>query len=388
MKITLIRVIVAMGALLTALTGCRSEYRSSSVEWIKSKDLRTGNEIWQITSHDSISEAFYFYVSSVTSDDKYVIFRSKRSGGFDIYRSNLINGEITRLTDEGIKDACIHSDGKNMVYISGWKYYKMNVQTMERELVLDFTGKLPSKPAFRPSLTNDGRYTIVFTRQNDTNSLYRVNLETKEILKVMEQAGGSFSHQLINPADPDLITYNPLPDTQNDNSLPMEKRPRTRIINIKKGTNEPFLITPYGLRATHDSWSSGGDRYYFFEKNQKGWIPASVGSIDLNGDDYTRHYTNDTIKLGHGTISRDTRWFISDGQKPDDNPLILINLQDKKGKIICWPDASVDPPANVHVHPNFSSSGNFIIYTSDVVKTGTHQVYVVPIKVIKDSWHL
>ncbi|MCU0472562.1 MAG: hypothetical protein MUC93_04230 [Bacteroidales bacterium] len=62
----------------------------------------------------------------------------------------------------------------------------------------------------------------------------------------MEQAGGSFSHQLINPADPDLITCNPLPDTQNDNSLPMEKRPRTRIINIKNGTNEPFLITPYG----------------------------------------------------------------------------------------------------------------------------------------------
>ncbi|MCU0472561.1 MAG: hypothetical protein MUC93_04225 [Bacteroidales bacterium] len=54
-------------------------------------------------------------MSSVTSDDKYVIFRSKRSVGFDIYRCNLIKGEITRLTDEGIKDACIHPDGKNMV---------------------------------------------------------------------------------------------------------------------------------------------------------------------------------------------------------------------------------------------------------------------------------
>jgi len=293
---------------------------------------------------------------------------------------------MTRLTYEGIKDACIHPDGKNMVYISDWKYYKMNVHTLEKELVLDFTGKLPAKPSFRPSLTNDGKYTIVFTRQNNTISLYRVNLATKEILKVMEKGGGSFSHQLINPADPNLITYNPLPDTQNDNNLPLEERPRTRIINIKNGTNKPFLIVPYGLSATHDSLSSQGDRYYFFEKNQKGWIPASIGSIDLNGDDYTRHYTNDTIKLGHGTVSRDSKWFISDGQQPDNNPLILINLQDKKGKILCWPDASINPPSNVHVHPNFSSSGNFIIYTSDVVKTGIHQVYVIPIKDIKDSW--
>jgi len=257
---------------------------------------------------------------------------------------------------------------------------------MKKEILLDFTGKLPAKPFFRPSLTNDGKYTIVYTKQDDINNIYRVNLETKEIKKVMEQVGGSFSHQLINPVDPNLITYAPLPDTQNDINLPMEKRPRTRIINVNNGTDEPYLITPYGFRATHDSWSPLGNRYFFFEKTQPGWIPASIGSIDLNGKDYTRHYTNDSIRLGHGAASRDGKWLISDGQKPNDNPLILINIQGNKGKIICWPDASISTPANVHVHPNFSASGNYIIYTSDIVKTGIHQVYVIPIKEIKDKW--
>ena len=227
-KTTSISVIIPLGVLLVALSYCKSENKTYPKEWIKFKDQRTGNVVWQITSHDSISEAFYFYVNSVTSDDKYVIFRSKRLGQFDIYRCNLTNGEITQMTNEGINSACIHPDGKNMVYISGWKYYKMNVHTLKKEMVLDFTGKLPVEPSFRPSLTNDGKYTIVYTRQGDISSLYRVNLETKEILKVMEQDSGSFSHQLINPVDPNLITYNPLPDTQNDNNLPMGKEAKNK----------------------------------------------------------------------------------------------------------------------------------------------------------------
>lgn len=387
MKNVPIIVILVLSYLLATLISCESEEKSPPNEWIKFKDQKTGHEVWQITSQDSMSEAFYFYAPSFTSDDKYIIFKSKRTGTAEVYRCNLTNGEITQLTDENVGSACIHPDGENMVYISDWKYFKMNVHTLKKEMILDFTGKIPAEPRFRPSLTNDGKFTVVYTSHNDTINIYRVNLETREILKVMEQEGGSFSHQLINPVDPNLITYAPLPDTQNDMGLPMEERARARIINVNKGTNEPYLITPYGFRATHDSWSRIGNRYFFFEKSQPGWIPASIGSINLNGDDYTKHYTNDSIKLGHGTVSQDGKWFISDGQEPHNNPLILLNLDDGKTEFLCWPNASIERNlGNVHVHPNFSTSGNYVIYTSDVVKTGTHQVYVVPIKEIKNSW--
>jgi hypothetical protein len=380
-------ILMSLSLFLTVIISCKTGEKVTSNELIKFKDQKTGHEVWQLTKQDSMSEAFYFYAPSFTADDKYIIFRSKRSGTMEVYRCNLTNGEITQLTNQGVGNACIHPDGENMVYISDWKYYKMNVHTRKKEMVLDFTEKLPAEPFFRPSLTNDGKYTLVYTRQNDIISLYRVNLETKEILKVMEQDGGSFSHQLINPVDPNLITYAPLPDTQNDMDLQMVERPRARIINVKKGTDEPFLIVPYGFRATHDSWSPLGNRYFFFQKTEPGWIPASIGSIDKNGNDYTIHYTNDSIKLGHGATSQDGKWFISDGQEPFDNPLILLNLEDGKTEFLCWPNASISRNSgNVHVHPNFSTSGNFVIYTSDVEKTGTHQVYVMPIKKIKGSW--
>ncbi len=360
---------------------------SQTAEWVKFKDLKTGVGVWQVTSHDSLSEAFYFYAPSFTADDKYLIFRSTRSGVMEIYRCDLSNGAITRLTDQNVSSACIHPDGESMVYIADWSYYKMNVHTLEKEVIIDFKDKIPEKPVFRPTLTNDGKFTLVYTNGNNKICLYRVNLETKEVLKVFEQQGGRFSHQLINPSDPDIITYTPLPDRQDDMNLPMPERARTRMINVKEGTDKPFLVTPYGFRATHDSWSHSGDKYFFFEKSVPGWIPASIGSVSADGELYTKHFTSDSIKLGHGTVSKNGRWFISDSQDPFKNPLILINLEDGTSKIIAWPDASIKKDlGNVHVHPNFSLSGNYVVYTSDFTKTGTHQVYVVPIKEIIKNW--
>ena len=361
---------------------------SDVVEWVKFKDAKTGNEVWQLTAHDAPSEAFYFYAQSFTRDDRYAIFSSKRSGIWDAYRCDLSTGVIVPLTSgEDLRRACMYPDGRSMAYISGWKYYTVDVHTLEREEIFDFTGKLPAPPFFRPSFTQDGRYTLVYTRDEATGSvLYRVDLVAKEILSLLEVQTGGFGHEQINPVNPDLIAYAPSPDTQNDMHLPMDKRPRARLINVDAGTNTPFLIAPYGFRATHDSWSPLGDRYFFFEKTQPGWTPVSIASIDLQGKDYTRHYTDDTVRLGHGAVSEDGAWFITDSQQSYSNPLMLINLKDGKSKTLCWPDASVNTPARVHVHPNFSTSGDYVIYTSDVVKTDTAQVYVVPIRHIKDAW--
>jgi hypothetical protein len=367
--------------------GKMRENNTFQSEMKKFYDEQTGQEVWQITNHDSISEAFYFYAPAFTSDDKYVIFRSRRSGDWDVYRSELETGEIVRMTYDGVNAACIHPDGKSMVYLSDWKYYKMDVETLKKEVLIDFAGKLPSEPIFRPSLTRDGQFTIVMTRSDTLYKLFRVNLESGDIRNILQYDLDRISHSLINPSDPNLVTYVPYPDLQNDMSLPLEQRVRTRIIRVNENTDEPFVMPPYGFRATHDSWSPRGDRYFYFEKTRPGWIPAAIASIDKNGLDYTQHYISDSIFLGHGAASFDGKWFITDSQESFSNPLVLINLEDGVGKIISWPDASVNTPARVHVHPNFSSSGNYVIYTSDVRETDIHQVYIIPVREIKNKWN-
>ncbi len=377
---------VVVGVAVTiSISHCTTQ--NDPVEWKKYKDPLTGYEVWQITTADTSSEALYFYAPSFTADDRYIVFSSDRSGQREIYRCDLSNGKIVQLTYTNVGNACIHPDGQSVVFIEDWKYYKVDVHTLKKEMLVDFTDKMPAQPLFRPSLTNDGRYTLVWTRQEGDTRLFRVDLETKEILMVMKEKTISFTHPLIHPTNPDLITYEPYPDTQDDMTLPLGKRARTWILNVRTGERKPFLITPYGFRATHDSWSPLGDRFFFFEKTVPGWMPVSIASISVEGNDYTRYFTSDTIRLGHGSVSRDGKWFITDSQDPFENPLILINLEDKKCKILCWPNASIKAElGNVHVHPNFSSSSNFVIFTSDRDKTGICQVYVVPIKEIKDNW--
>ena len=74
------------------------------VEWKKRPDLATGHMVWQITSHDSASEAVYFENQPFTSDDKYVVFGSKRTGDWQIYRADMQTGEILRVSDK--KNPC------------------------------------------------------------------------------------------------------------------------------------------------------------------------------------------------------------------------------------------------------------------------------------------
>jgi len=176
-----------------------------------------------------------------------------------------------------------------------------------------------------------------------------------------------------------VITYVPGPDTQNDMTLPMEKRTRTWKVDLHTGTDRQFLTVPYGFRATHESWTHDGSRFFFFRKTRPGWSPAAICSIDQSGGDFKVHYESDTIKLGHGTTSRDGKWFISDCQEPGTNEMVLVNLETGKGQILCFPNSSVDGghEAHAHVHPSFSPGGKYICYTSD--RTGTPQVYVVPV---------
>jgi oligogalacturonide lyase len=184
---------------------------------------------------------------------------------------------------------------------------------------------------------------------------------------------------MINPANPDIITYVPGPDTQNDMSLPMEQRARTWKVDLEAGTDQQFLTMPYGYRATHESWTADGESFFFFRKTRPGWEPAAICSIDRQGGDFRVHYESHSIKLGHGISSRDGRWFISDSQLPEKNELLLIDLTSGDAEVICWPNASTAEGNTTltHVHPSFSPGGNYVCFTSD--RTGVTQFYVVPV---------
>ena len=353
------------------------------VQWIREPDPKTGREVRQITDGQEPSVACYFERQAFTADEKYVVCASMENGEWVLIRTNLETGEYLRITppDRYIleDDYTVMPDGRRVNYLDGWKLYATDMYTLKEEVLYDFTGKLPGQPWFTGSFTNDGIYTLVYVREDSYQSVYRVNLETGKVVLVHRRTEGRVSHAMINPADPDVITYVPGPDTQNDMSLPMDQRARTWKVDLKEGVDQQFVTMPYGFRATHESWTKDGQRFYFYRKTRPGWSPVSICSIDKQGGDWQVHYSSVTIKLGHGITSNDGRWFITDSQDPGSNELILINLETGAGEVLCWPNSSAAEGNTTftHVHPSFSPSGKYVCFTSD--RTGVSQFYVVPV---------
>ena len=62
-------------------------------------DPATGRTVTQLTGAPAHSYPLYYFVTSFTSDARYLVFHSERSGWVQLYRLDLETGEIGQLTD-------------------------------------------------------------------------------------------------------------------------------------------------------------------------------------------------------------------------------------------------------------------------------------------------
>jgi oligogalacturonide lyase len=350
----------------------------------RERDSRTGREVWQVTEGGAISHSCYFEAQPFTRDDRHLVYCSNRGGTYQLYAVELRTGEtrqLTRCRRLSNLSFSIDPGGRDVIYLDGSELWKTAVATGAGALIADLAALAPQAANFSAGRTfsRDGRYTPVGYSMGGAAVIALLNLETAKIEKTAEVKGGTGGHMLMCPADPHLVTFVRSPDEQNNMELPMERRARTMIADLRTGAVHPFLTMPYGWRATHEYWDSAGERFYFHRKKVPGWVPAGICSMKRDGSDWRTHFTSETLMLGHSMISHDGRFIVSDVQKPDDNPLVFIDLASGRHEILCWPDSSVREghAKQAHVHPSISRSGRYVAYTSD--RTGTAQVYVVPL---------
>lgn len=365
-------------------------------EWIKTRDARTGRELWQITSAPCHNEAVYFECQGFSAGNRYLIFQSDRSGQPEYYRADLESGELAQLTENcGAFDfsRTLHPDGRHLFYIGHDALWRTDVETGETERIFLNGGKYPGELWGYPvSFSKDGKRMVAAVmdhgRMNPIpnglgellgafTTLIRIDLESGVAQAVCEWPTG-LSHPMICPADADFITFVPKGNGCWNMELPREQRVRLMGVNAVTGEMKPFLCPPRFRTITHESWSPDGERLFFFDKNAGEWTPVSVSSMKRDGSDWQAHFTSYDHRLGHGVCSPDGRWFVADVQNKGNSPLFLLDLRNGSHAILCWPDASNDRghDAGAHVHPSFSPDGRMITFTSD--KTGHPQVYVVP----------
>lgn len=346
-------------------------------------DPATGREVWQMTEGSYTSHVPYTYSRAFSRDEEHIVLSSNRSGRFQVFRLHVPTGEAAALSDlPDYENMSLNVDpsGKEVYVTAGARIVAIEVLTGEERTVIDCSPLSGGAPiTSRAGLNGAGTKVLVTYRRPDGRMALaigdtRTGAAPQEVFvfTMFERV----SHPLFCPADDDLVTFVPLPDTQNNMDLKPGERARTWRLKLSTGETRPMIMAPAGFRATHESWAPDGSRLYFHLKQVPNWSPASIASIAAEGGETTVHYTSETIKLGHSSVNAAHTMIVSDSQAPETNELVLIDIATGRSKVLCYPNATGAPHPN-HVHPNFSPSGSKVIFTSDV--TGHAQVYMIPL---------
>jgi len=68
-------------------------------EWRTTTDPHTGRSLRQLTSAPAFSYPLYYFIDTITPDNRYFIFYSERGGWVQLHRMDLTNGEIVQLSE-------------------------------------------------------------------------------------------------------------------------------------------------------------------------------------------------------------------------------------------------------------------------------------------------
>jgi hypothetical protein len=141
-------------------------------EWTSTVDRETGRKVRQYTAAPAHSYPLYYFVPSITSDSRYLVFHSERSGSVQLHRMDLDDGTSVQLTEGTTREAgwaiwCEpHVDGifnhlSALNLVRGEVYYFdheeircVEVESCDERVVAFLPGRIPlGQSAFSP----DGR---------------------------------------------------------------------------------------------------------------------------------------------------------------------------------------------------------------------------------------
>ena len=123
-------------------------------------DETTGRTLRRLTSAPANSYPLYYFIPTITADNKYLIFHSERSGWVQLYRLDLESGEIGQLTDGRTRDAgwaiwcdprlrgiynhlsALNNVRREVYYFQGEEVRSTQIDTFENRLITTIPGRV------------------------------------------------------------------------------------------------------------------------------------------------------------------------------------------------------------------------------------------------------
>lgn len=137
------------------------------------RDPDTGRTVRQFTSAKANSYALYYFSPSITTDNHYLVFHSERSGWVELYRLDLITGDIVQLTDGRTRESgwmiwcewhlrgiynhlsSLNQVRREVYYFQDDEIRCTHLDTLQNRLLMHIPGRVPiGQSSFSP----DGRH--------------------------------------------------------------------------------------------------------------------------------------------------------------------------------------------------------------------------------------
>ncbi len=347
-------------------------------------DETTGYEITQWTTQGSNNHPYFTTESFI--DEHTAIIYSERTGKRQLYRLDLLTGEMVQMTSAGRLRGIEHLPKlKTLWYLDDKKLYSLNTATFAAEEAYDFATQKFSVGSF--TVTPDGRWFVFSANKKESTAcdcaygpyaLYKLHLKEKSLAQITMDMGFNIGHVQANPVDPNLILYCWQWEKPGEPLLVGHAPVRIWWVKVD-GTDGGPLAQEYGTQRTHETWSPDG-RYVSFVSKYR--IGANTGRhfIGLQSlDDKVHEVYSEQVSPAHQNIFKDNKHWIVDQVNDDDQLLALLTrgqgkIEEKK---ILFRHGSSLIGQGSHPHPRFSPNGKYVLFSTD--KTGTPQVYTVRI---------
>ena len=324
----------------------------------------------------------YMYCQAMTADERYLCLESDRSATWQPYRLEVATGRVRQLAVCEDYHPCslnMRPGSTEVMFVDGKQMCAVDVVTGERRTMVDLSAR-PDVERITGARVADARGERMAAAYTDDAGWSCIAMAATDgsFFETVFRREEGVQHILINPTDPDTLSFAVWPDRQNTPDETPARRARAWLLDARTGQARPNLIMPPGFRATHEYWSPSGERLYYHKKTVHGWIPTWINSVDRQGQDERVHFQTASLYLGHSCVNRAETRIVSDEQRQGgSNVLIDIDPVTQTAQTICRPNLLLGREQHCHVHPSLSPSERLVVYTSNV--TGRAQVYLAPL---------
>ncbi len=381
--------------------------------------------------HAANDQLLYFTSSSLTSDDRHLVFISDRTGHPNLFALDRASGEERQLTNntEGAlksyvyfrgREGCgfgkasvsLHEDSGTAYYLQGRQVCRVDLMGQRRVLA-----ELPEDQvtAFT-HVSSDGRRLCVPTtdaRALEADRIVEGTPDSNTDQRVDQRPSYNIDERVQREG---LNSYLKVFDTQTGEMLLNERVPRAWITHVQfHPTNPDWILYNHewpsdcGIRrvwlwdghqhrrmrtegegrsrddwACHEVWEKDGQRIVYHGGYHNG--PYFMGRVNVDGSERVEIALPEAYRqYGHFTLSPDGR-LVSDGYYRDETSgdgwggeWISVQKVDWQAQQMAWrplcKHGSNWDSQDSHPHPIFNHVGDAILFTSN--KEGHRAVYEV-----------